>query len=181
MQPDALYWHRARSIPPPGCLWRLWRSASTLTQPFRPDGNVFCWWEFYIIHSSGHLPQNLYTEIPEPTISWCSISRTVRANSFVYHGVFPLRETINWSCSSLCTLALHYSGSWWPSTSVWIYLHPTTWSFIFLLRPVLVTIGTCTSRVILQVAAFAASRWTNWYLHRSSSPASYPLEEVPVN
>jgi len=43
MQRDALYWRRARSNPPPGCLWRLWRSASTLTQPFRPDGNVLCW------------------------------------------------------------------------------------------------------------------------------------------
>jgi len=37
-------WRRARSNPPPGCLWWLWRSASTLTEPFRPDGNVFCWW-----------------------------------------------------------------------------------------------------------------------------------------
>ena len=43
MQRDAWYWGRARSNPPPGCLWRLWRSASTLTEPFRPDGNIFCW------------------------------------------------------------------------------------------------------------------------------------------
>jgi len=47
MQPDAWYWRRARSNPPPGCLWRLWLSASTLTEPFRPDGNVFCWWSLY--------------------------------------------------------------------------------------------------------------------------------------
>jgi len=40
---DAWSWRRARSKPPPGCLWRLCRSASTLTEPFRPDGNVFCW------------------------------------------------------------------------------------------------------------------------------------------
>jgi len=43
MQRDAWYWRWARSNLPPGCLWRLWRSASTLTEPFRPDGNVFCW------------------------------------------------------------------------------------------------------------------------------------------
>jgi len=44
MQLDTLCWRRAWSNPPPGCLWRLGRSASTLTQPVRPDGNVFCWW-----------------------------------------------------------------------------------------------------------------------------------------
>jgi hypothetical protein len=27
-----------------GYLWRLWRSGSTLTEPFRPDENIFCWW-----------------------------------------------------------------------------------------------------------------------------------------
>jgi len=43
VQHDAWYWRRARSHPPPGCLWLLWQSASTLTEPFRPDGNVFCW------------------------------------------------------------------------------------------------------------------------------------------
>jgi len=32
---DAWYWRRARSNPPPGCLCRLWRSASTLTEPIR--------------------------------------------------------------------------------------------------------------------------------------------------
>jgi len=47
MQRAAWYWHRAQSNPPPGCLWRLWRSASTLTQPFCPDGYVFCWWSNY--------------------------------------------------------------------------------------------------------------------------------------
>ena len=44
MQCDAQYWRWVRSNPPPGCLWRLWQSVSTLTQLFRPDGNVFCWW-----------------------------------------------------------------------------------------------------------------------------------------
>jgi len=43
MQHDAWYWHRVLSNPPPGCLCRLWWSASTLTEPFRPDGNVFLW------------------------------------------------------------------------------------------------------------------------------------------
>jgi len=46
IQLDAWYWRRARSNPPPECHWRLWRSASTLTQPVRPDGNVFCWLAF---------------------------------------------------------------------------------------------------------------------------------------
>jgi len=45
---DAWTWHRPRSNPPPGCLWGLWQSASTLTEPFRPDRNVFCWWKICI-------------------------------------------------------------------------------------------------------------------------------------
>jgi len=40
---DAWYWHRVRSNLPPESLQRLWRSASTVTEQFRPDGNVFCW------------------------------------------------------------------------------------------------------------------------------------------
>jgi len=48
MQCDASYWRRARSSLPPGCLWWLWWSASTLTQPLRPHGNVFCWWSMLV-------------------------------------------------------------------------------------------------------------------------------------
>jgi len=43
MQCDVWYWHRVRSNPPLGCLWRHWRSTSTLMQRFCPGGNVFCW------------------------------------------------------------------------------------------------------------------------------------------
>jgi len=43
MQHDASYWRRSQSSLPPGCLWRLNWSASTLTESFRPDGNVFSW------------------------------------------------------------------------------------------------------------------------------------------
>jgi len=42
MEHDALNWWSARHTPPLGCLWRLWRSASTPTEPSRLDGNVFC-------------------------------------------------------------------------------------------------------------------------------------------
>jgi len=43
VQRDASYWSRARSNPPPWCLWRPWRRTSSLTEPFRPDGIVSCW------------------------------------------------------------------------------------------------------------------------------------------
>jgi hypothetical protein len=42
MQRDAWYYRQAQSKSPPGCLWRLWPTASTLTEPFSPDGNLFC-------------------------------------------------------------------------------------------------------------------------------------------
>ena len=44
IQCDVSYWRLAGSnFLPPEFLWQLWRSASTLTQPFRPDRIVFCW------------------------------------------------------------------------------------------------------------------------------------------
>jgi hypothetical protein len=43
MQHDAWNWSRVQSNPPPECLWQLWWSVSTLTEPFRPDGSIFCW------------------------------------------------------------------------------------------------------------------------------------------
>ena len=39
---DALDWLPGQSIPPPGCLSRLWHSASTPTKPFRSDSNILC-------------------------------------------------------------------------------------------------------------------------------------------
>jgi len=43
IQCDTWYWRWARSKPPRWCLWRLWQSASTLTEPFRPAGIILCW------------------------------------------------------------------------------------------------------------------------------------------
>jgi len=43
IQCDALFWCWARSNPPPGCLWQLWRSASTLTEPLHPNRIFSCW------------------------------------------------------------------------------------------------------------------------------------------
>jgi len=42
MERDVLNWRRAQSNPPPECLGRLWQSASTRMEQFRPDGNIFC-------------------------------------------------------------------------------------------------------------------------------------------
>jgi hypothetical protein len=44
IQRHAVYWGRALSNPPPGCRRRLWRSASTLTEPFSTNGIFFCSW-----------------------------------------------------------------------------------------------------------------------------------------
>jgi len=52
MPRNAWYSRWARANPPPGCHSRIRRSASTLTQPFRPDGNVFCW---CCLQSDGHI------------------------------------------------------------------------------------------------------------------------------
>jgi len=68
MQRDGWYWRRVRSNPPSGCPWRLWWSPSTLMDPIRPDGNVFCWWSIYaeycgkdIWYQSHHGSGDIYT------------------------------------------------------------------------------------------------------------------------
>jgi hypothetical protein len=79
MQRDAWYWRRAWSNPPPGCLWRLWRSASTLTEPFRPDGNVFCWWGSRNVLSNPWMcSQQYYNHFdgtPRPVNVWSQLLR----------------------------------------------------------------------------------------------------------
>jgi len=41
MQHEVLYWRRAQSNLPPGCIWRLWQNTSTPTEPFHPNGIFF--------------------------------------------------------------------------------------------------------------------------------------------
>jgi len=60
MRRNTSYWRRAWSSLPPGCLWQLWLSASTLTEPFRPDGNIFCWW-----HPESSAKRSLHTASAE--------------------------------------------------------------------------------------------------------------------
>jgi len=43
MQRHVSYWCRALSSLPPGCLWRHWRSASTLTEMVFADGSFSQW------------------------------------------------------------------------------------------------------------------------------------------
>jgi len=65
MQRDVWYWLRARSKPPPGCLWPLWRSVSTLTEPFRPDGIILCW-----CMSTGEVNLGVLDVCMEPLDKW---------------------------------------------------------------------------------------------------------------
>ena len=46
IQCDAVYWCRTRSNQPPGCLWQLWQSASTLMEPARPNRIFFFLMQF---------------------------------------------------------------------------------------------------------------------------------------
>ena len=75
MQRDAWYWCQVRNNPPLGCLWRLWQSASTLTEPFHPDRNIFCWW----------MP---WLRIPFPPMRW-------RPLRFIVCGLRKMPELIS--------------------------------------------------------------------------------------
>jgi len=76
---DVWSWCQARSNPPPGCLWWLWRSASTLTEPFRPDGNVFCWWLSSITNASAaFIGKRDSNTVTAPFREWVSMERQHR-------------------------------------------------------------------------------------------------------
>jgi len=118
--------------------------------------------------------------IPELTTSWWWIFRTLQTNAFVNHAGFPLRATLNWSHSFLRTAVVCYIINWQPCTSIWVQLHLIACCFPFLLRPVLGITFNCVSRVILSMAAFAASWWSKWCLRCSWVSAGGVLDEVPV-
>ena len=132
------------------------------------------------LHWWGCLSRNWYAKIPELSTSWCTILQSIQANTLVDPGGFPLWPAINWSHSSLCTLAVHYIVSQPPATAIWSYLHPIACCFLFLLCPVLRTAFKCALWVILLVATIAASRWTKWYLRCCCISAGGALDEVPV-
>jgi len=121
-------------------------------------------------HSRGCISGNSSAKIPELTTSWCWILRTVRINSFVDHGGFPLRAARNSLHSSLWVPALHYTVNSPPIALIWIHSHTTACCFLFFLLPVLRTIFKCACWVICLVAALAASRWTNLCLCSGCAP-----------
>jgi len=87
MQHDASYCGWARSSLPLGCLWRLWWSMSTLTEPFRPDGNGFCWWPFNTYHQV--LPRSALSYTT--SLRQCVDHVYARASSSAWHQL----DTIN--------------------------------------------------------------------------------------
>ena len=64
---DAWFWHCVWSNPPPRCLWQLWRRVSTLTEPFRPDGNVCCWCLFLPVKLARPKLCKYYAEVTAST------------------------------------------------------------------------------------------------------------------
>jgi hypothetical protein len=109
----------------------------------------------WFVQSQGCFSGNSSTQIPELTITWCSISRTLGRQVLVNHRGIMLRAVINWSCCSLSKQAVHYLVSWWPFTMVWIYSHPTACCFWFMLLSVLQTIYKFASWVLFWVAILA--------------------------
>jgi len=133
------------------------------------------------VHWRGCVLGHSYAKIPELTNSWCSIWRTVRMNSLVDHGGFPLCAAINLSRRSIGTPVIRYTVNWWPFTTVWIYSHPNQRCFLFALRSVLQTIFQSASWRILWVTALAELWWTHWGLRSGCVPMSDIFDEAPAN
>jgi len=131
-------------------------------------------------HYRGCLWLNSYSKLPKFTSSRCLISRTVWTNAFVDHGGLHLWVAVNWSHSSLCTPAVCVIVRCRPSTSIRQYSHPIV--FCFWLLPLLVplTIFNYAAKVIISVAAFAPSRYTQRGLRCSRVQACAILHEAPV-
>jgi len=136
--------------------------------------------EACLVHSRGFLSLNSSSKIAELTTPWCSILQAVQTNALVDHGGFPSRVARNWSRSSLRTPAECYIIWWGSSISIWLYSHPITCICLFLLLLVLWTMFNCASRVLILVAAFAASQWAKCCLRCRWVSAGGVLEEAPV-
>jgi len=136
--------------------------------------------EASFVHCWGHLSWNSSVKIAELTTSWFSVLWTVRIDSIVDHGGFPLWGETKWSLSSLCTLAVYYIVSWPSFTLIWIYSHLIA-CCLFLLLPVLRMIFKCASCVSMLVAALVALRWTNWCLRSCCLPESDIWGVTPID
>jgi len=106
------------------------------------------------VHSWGCLSGTWSAKIPQLATSWWSISRSEQAYALFILGCFPLRTAITWSHSLLQISALCHSVNWWLFTTVWIYSHQTACCILFMLRPVLRTIISCTLWIYI--------RWLHW-------------------
>ena len=134
-----------------------------------------------LAHSRWHLSHDLAPKIRELTASWCSISRTVWTNALVDHGGFLLRAVMNSSCSSLHFPTVHYTGSRWLFSAIWMCSHSVACCIVFLLLPVLRTISEFASCVRLTVAALARLRCTNSCLRCCCVQASDALDDAPID
>jgi len=135
----------------------------------------------FVVHSWGWLSGNVSVKIPELTSLWCSTLWTVGTNAIVDYGGFLLWAAIHWSHSSLWTPAVHCMVNWRPFTFIRMCSHPTACWFSFLPDPVLWTMVKRASQVICLLAAFATSRWANWFLRWGRVPMIDIFDVPPAN
>jgi hypothetical protein len=135
---------------------------------------------YFCFHSRGHSSWKVSAKVPELSTSLYSISRTVRTYPLVNHGDLPLREALNWSCSSLFTTAVRYILSWLSSTQIWMDTHLIAPCFICLPLLVRTAFLQYESWVIFLVNTIALSQWTYSFLRccRVSPPGA--LHEASV-
>jgi len=167
------------NLPEISCCFEQWDSAITSTiYACIASSQVI---KACFIHSWGCLSGNLSVKIPALRTLRCLILLTVRTNSLVEHGGFPLQAAIYRTSSSLLTPSVCYAVIWRPFTTIWIYLHPNARCFLFVLLPVLQTNFKCASWGIFLVTAVAATGWTNWCLHSCCALMSDPFDHAPAN
>jgi len=99
MQCNVWYSRLARSNPPLGCLWQLWRSASTGTQPFHPDVYVFAYVVYLNCKHSSQQLYSLYVQLCKALIFPNSRETTSQAQHICDHGC-------RFCHSALCLIAV---------------------------------------------------------------------------
>jgi len=161
------------------CCFQRWYSAVTSTISGSVATSKVI--EACFIHSERCLSGNSSAKIAELTKSWWPISRTVRTNAVLDNGGLPLVASMTLLRRARSTPAVSHTVNWPPFASLWIDPHPTACGFMFLLLPVLQTIFKCASWIICLVAALAASRLTNLYLHSCGVPRISIFDIAPAN
>jgi hypothetical protein len=105
MQRDACYWCWVERKLPPGCPWWLWWTASTLMEPFRLDGIMFCLcWELPRLSQDLICDSNYHMKLLHWSVAEFAITSLGTPWAVVDEHLLPIHHLLQTIYSGRCLL-----------------------------------------------------------------------------